>query len=409
MRTIPLMMLSLMALASVLLLAGCDAGEGSPEPMPTLAPAASGTPRITFLPERTPRPTPSPSPTPTPVDPVGHPPGTASGVPEVDALVAALQEHGRIPLEMWRFRAEPCVAVPVNDYGPPPVCPEGVTEGTPIDLAGSVGCHGGYTTPEHVDGIFNIARRSEDRLFGVARPSRPLDDRAEYAVVVSVAISDNNWGMTYEVGDGGVVSVNSGCGWTPELMWQRLGDREVILAPPRGDLYGYPPDTRFEGDAVFNAIADILWRGDAELLKPWVRWNDEGCVPWERDYLGPPAPCPAGAVEGTPVPSLATVGCHFSLRFPTESTGSYLPDLSRTDRLYGIQEVTDWFDVRADRVAVFQAKPPPGETEGRGYAMLLSDAGIVGFDHGCGETAVEMWGEYAMEGGTVLHPPLEVD
>src|SRR5690606_17410742 len=115
-------------------------------------------------------------------------------------------------------------------YGPPPFCPEGVPEGTPIDTLLTVGCHGGYRTPQDIHFQFSIAE-NDTRVVAVVRPDEPMDERAEYAVLFALGFPNGAWGYVIEVGDDGIVAIDSGCAFAPEQMWQRLATSEAVLAP----------------------------------------------------------------------------------------------------------------------------------------------------------------------------------
>lgn len=407
-------MRSLVLLLIAAFLVACDSEPGAvtatSEVTATAEATPSNTPRVTYLPERTPRATPPPTPTQPPVVPVGHPPGTETGIADVDAVVTAFVGGESEALrDLVRYRSEPCVQVGQgNDYGPPPFCPEGVPTGTPLEFIGSSGCHGGYISPR--DDGWSARSRGVPQLFGVVRVDGWMDARAEYLVLFSIAgpsgVSGGNWGTIYEVGDGGIVAVDSGCGWSPEFMWQRIAHNEVILAPPVDDLYGYPPEERFEDPVLQNVAMAVFYSNANPNLERLVSWLEEGCVPFEADYLGPPPTCPTGVQTGTVMRTIATDGCHFGLRTPDHVRGEYLPDTGGAPRVFGIIEVDGWFDDDRGRAAmVFQRHPDDGELEGEGFALIVSDGGIVGFDSGCGETAAQLWAGYAEQGGAVILPP----
>src|SRR5690606_19488619 len=96
--------------------------------------------------------------------PPGHERGTSTGHAMVDAVVEAyLANDGDAPSALAAPTEYECVERSIVEYGPPPVCPDGVEVGTPIAVLGSVGCHGGYMTVDQVPGIvaspLQVARR----------------------------------------------------------------------------------------------------------------------------------------------------------------------------------------------------------------------------------------------------------
>lgn len=390
-----------------LVLVACDSEGGATTTSTPVIDATTtgtplGTPRLTDL--NTPTATKTPTPEPTPqAEPVGHPPGTTTGIEDVDRVIRAVVDGGSVPPELWRYREEPCVATPVNDYGPPPVCPEGVEAGTPVELIPSVGCHGGYATPEHVGEMFDPGPRVERRIFGVARPDSPLDPRAEYSIVVSmVAQSGQEWGMTYEVGGGGIVALNGGCLWSPEYMWESTAGGQVLLAPPADAFYGYTHETPVGGSEVVQRVAQAVMLGQPGELRRLLSPGEAACFSHIR-ISAQPVDCAGSAPADPSEPAFVVTGCHFGVRTTQEFERELYGALNHRPRLYGVRGIADWPDHRASVVLVF-ARPRQDVTPS--FAVLVNDDGIVGFDGSCGEDAASLWTRYDQFAvGSAVLPP----
>lgn len=387
----------LVALTLAPLVVACDSEDGgeAPATAPAEATAAtpSATPSITYLntPTATPAWTRTPEPAPA-VEPVGHPAGTETGIARLDEVIAAILS-GTIPEDLIQYRSEPCVpeSEPYN-YGPPPVCPEGAAPGTPVELIPSSGCHGGYATPPDPTSSFRPGSRVPRLLFGVAGPPpHPSDDRALYAVVVSHANSTGaEWGVTYEVGDRGIVAINGGCLWSPDYMWELLAEAEVVLAPPEGAIYGYSRETPVESSDVARQVAQaVALRVPAEL-RELLSPNEAACFAHIRINTHLTDDC-ATTPSDPEDPALVVSGCHAGVRTVEEFERALDEALDGRPRLYGVRRIAGWPDARASVVLVFSR---PSQRVAPAFAILVSDEGIVGFDGSCGEDVAGLWVKY---------------
>ncbi len=220
---------------------GCradDATEASPTAPAEVATATStATPAPVQTAPPTPTGSPNASPSPSPIPMLvqrTHPPGTTTGIEVVDTVMAAFLARDRDTLiDLVRYEERPCrPAGEGPEYGPPPFCPDGVEAGTPVPMVASVGCHGGYRTPEEIHHQFSFATHTAG-LVGVASPLPPyrLSEHGEFAVLFALDFGEHVWGYVIEVGDGGIVGFDGGCGFDPATMWEHYTG-EVFLAPP---------------------------------------------------------------------------------------------------------------------------------------------------------------------------------
>lgn len=165
----------------------------------------------------------------------GHPPELRTGDATVDTVVdAVLSRDVDALLALARFADLPCaLESPTEGYGPPPICPEGVAEGTLLPVMMNAGCHGVLRTPEDLHHDLRLAS-PELRLYAVATPTGAADADAEHFVLFAVRVGDDDvWGYGLVTGRDGFTSVNLGCAFSPEEMIEFYAGTPYLLELPR--------------------------------------------------------------------------------------------------------------------------------------------------------------------------------
>lgn len=192
----------ILLLAAVLLGAACSSENAAPSSSSTIAPSI-------------------PAPPPTPVVRT-HPRGTRTNIAAVDAILEAVEGNDLARLAaIVEFRMIACRTV-IRDAGDLPACPEGVPDGSRVDVFPEGYCEGSYIYRGSVPEAFgNLATA---QVFGVYRGS-PLGSPVDYAIVL--------WpGGLWHIRGGRVVAIDHGCGATPEGLVSGWQLTETLLAPP---------------------------------------------------------------------------------------------------------------------------------------------------------------------------------
>ena len=164
--------------------------------------------------------------------------GRRTGIPEVDAVVAAVEsdEPDRVR-SLLRYMTFPCE--PPGADGPA-ICRTGQKEGTPVDLFPTEGCESGLTSREEIDRSRLTGRgMGASILYEVYRAPAGFEPPAEYIAVFSTA--SVSWpGLAMAIDQGQVVKIffavifpgGLGCAAKLADMVDALGVEEVIPAEP---------------------------------------------------------------------------------------------------------------------------------------------------------------------------------
>ena len=162
---------------------------------------------------------------------------------------------------------------------------------------------------------------------------------------------------------------------------------------------------RRTGIDVVDKVIAAVEADDIEKLMSFVRFTDVPCTSTRPTSI-PIVRCPTGEPDGSPVGALLSASC--------EGTWMEAAD-GATDRLRSSLSVTGstvyavYHPARAASeafpavaYAVVLTFPLNGQTAG--FALLLDDEGIVGYDVDCGLPAERM-AEFEHFGDAVLPPP----
>lgn len=221
------------ALLMIMLLTGCAGTAGGPgrdsNPVPPAPPAAEAEPNGQELPE----PTVSPEPVEDSSGPEGlHGPGIRSGIPAVDAAIeAAVTQDVEALGGLLAMSEVPCTTQ-VHGMTGLPVCPEGVSDGTPVEVFPLASCNLSYADS------LERAQRAVERTF-----SRPLfvyavyrldgqdEVSSKYAVSLAEGLDDEKAPLLFLDDSGAIVKVHTGCG-RPGTAVSDEG-AEFVIAPKR--------------------------------------------------------------------------------------------------------------------------------------------------------------------------------
>ena len=177
-------------------------------------------------------------PSPTSADTLTPARGRRTGIPEVDAVVDAVESDDADRVRsLLRYMTFPCE--PPGADGPA-ICRTGQKEGTPVDLFPSEGCESGLTSREEIDRSRLTGRgMGASILYEVYRAPAGFEPPAEYIAVFSTA--SVSWpGLAMAIDQGQVVKIffavifpgGLGCAAKLADMVDALGVEEVIPAEP---------------------------------------------------------------------------------------------------------------------------------------------------------------------------------
>jgi hypothetical protein len=220
---------AVVAMVAVVLVTGCG-GESNPRPTAT-APATQAA-TITAAASITP--------TPTAMTPAHHPLSRRTGDRTVDAVLDALTNGGAGALAaLAGGHVLPCTD---SRDGPGPVCPPGVTPGTPVEAFFASQCEGGWVAVD-VDAAPSWQRFVDvsEGLYAIARLApRPQDGEggrpgADYVLVFTGVSQRPGVGSMLAIRDGRIIAVDNGC--TPTAAQLAANPpygavAETLLPPP---------------------------------------------------------------------------------------------------------------------------------------------------------------------------------
>ncbi len=183
------------------------------------------------------------TPTATTVAAPGHPLGTTTNDPQLDAVIDALTsgDSARV-LPLLEFAPIGCV-VEQQGIGSPPQCATGVPDGTPVDVFPSASCpEGAYATRDTIDAFAGALAAPGNRLYSVYRPvpvpdSEPFPQGSVVIVLTGPALgapppaySPRFAGVT----NGKIVVTGVGCPTQPVEKYFSGGNVSDYLLPPPG-------------------------------------------------------------------------------------------------------------------------------------------------------------------------------
>lgn len=161
-----------------------------------------------------------------------HPKGTRTGNPEYDTVIASLESGDLEAIAaLIEWRKVECKAGPPQGIGGPPQCPDGVADGTPIDVIPGAACEGYWHIRLNDGGRANLAIGTADRLYAVIKNDADSFWRGSDAGIIYVNPERPEWGKAIYLANGRIVGDWSGCGTSPAEIANR--GASVIFPPPK--------------------------------------------------------------------------------------------------------------------------------------------------------------------------------
>ncbi len=208
------------ALVALLALAAC--GDGKEQPKATPSPATA---------------TAAPAASPTSAAP---PTSGRTGIAELDPVIdALLSKDAKTIRPLIVFTSVPCTTA--VGMGVAPTCPQGQTDGHPVDIFLSGVCEGEYKTPGAEDGIaqglaqftlYAVYRVTAD--FGFSGESyAEIGFPTEYVAIVSTpALGSDDVATLVLINNGRITGTVFSCALPPAQYVEQLGLTDAVLPPP---------------------------------------------------------------------------------------------------------------------------------------------------------------------------------
>jgi hypothetical protein len=345
--------------------------------------------------EETPTPSPEPEEGDAPDGLYGH--GKRTGVPEIDAILEAW-ENGDIDtlVALALLQEQECVDV-VEGLGGPPECPEGVDEGTTLDVFPAAACEGYWATPESLPALFQSFVDGFDGepyfLYAAWRADATEHTPAGWRVLFARTLEGYDpFAPQLVLNEDGEISTYWG-GCNPATI-QVPTDADFVLEPKDG----LPERTGIPAVDNFLTIREVR---DPLQMSNLVTFFDVACkTPEEAMYY---AHCPAGQPSGTPVQAWPWWGCHGA--FSNGGSVQQIAEFFATweGELHSVLEFENTGSVEmfpdGANLAVIFDRP----ADGFAWAAVLDENGLFyGMVSGCPLTADELPG-FHFPGANVLY------
>ena len=145
-----------------------------------------------------------------------------TGVPEVDAVLQAVLSGDQEALRGF-VRYAPVACSTKSEIGVEP-CRPGEPDGTVIDALRAAQCEGHYIRPDGIDQALGYLLAGKPKLYGVYQGSPSTWLPGDYTAVFSVEGPESGQvlGTALLIGDGEIVSIDFGCGVSPEQIAKYL-------------------------------------------------------------------------------------------------------------------------------------------------------------------------------------------
>ncbi|MGD9933929.1 MAG: SH3 domain-containing protein [Dehalococcoidia bacterium] len=160
-----------------------------------------------------------------------HPKGTRTGNAAVDAVISALESGDLEAIAaLIGWQQVECEGGPPMGIGGPPECPEGVADGTPIDVIPGAACEGYWHIRLNDGGRANLVIGTADRLYAVIKNDADSFWRGSDTGIVYVNPERPEWGKAVYLANGRIIGDWSGCATSPAEIAER--GASVIFPPP---------------------------------------------------------------------------------------------------------------------------------------------------------------------------------
>jgi len=141
-------------------------------------------------------------------------------------------------IAVLRYTSTPCDTV--EGLGGPPPCPDGVPEGTIVDVFPVLGPEGGFIKPEEMEGFLtNSLLKSLYAVYRVTpNPNiEPYYPEGEYAMLFERDINDISMPVILQVKDGKVVRMDFRFGVLPEDMLKEIPVENILITPQEAKIW----------------------------------------------------------------------------------------------------------------------------------------------------------------------------
>ena len=303
-----------------------------------------------------------------------------TGVRWVDEVVQTVLSGDQEALRgSVRYASMACTTVPL-EFGGPPECLPGESDGTVIDVLRMASCEDHYVRPDGIDQELTYLLAAKPKLYGLYQGSPGTLLPGDYWAVFSVEGAEPGEvdGKALVIDPyGAIVFIDFGCNESPEQLAQRLEQQPspTPAATPAADT-GVP-----EVDAVVQAVLS----GDQEALRGFVRYAAVACS--TKSEIGV-EPCRPDEPDGTVVDALYLADCEGYYVRPDDIDRSLSYLLARKPKLYGVYRASR-AAASGDHVAIFSIEGPE-RGQVFGVELLIDDGAIVFIDFGCGASPEQL-------------------
>jgi hypothetical protein len=137
-------------------------------------------------------------------------------------------------IALLQFIQVPCANV--DGLGGPPACPEGVAEGTALEVFPNLGAEGSWATLEDMTMMFTNLNLQVKSLYAVYRQTpnpnaEPYYQPGEYAMLFERDINDMPLPIVLQVTKGRIVRIDYRIGISPEDILKEIPVDQIIIAP----------------------------------------------------------------------------------------------------------------------------------------------------------------------------------
>jgi hypothetical protein len=135
---------------------------------------------------------------------------------------------------LLQFIQVPCANV--EGLGGPPACPEGVAEGTALEVFPNLGAEGSWAAQEEMTTMFTNLNLQVKSLYAVYRETpnpnaEPYYQPGEYAMLFERELNDMPLPIVLQVTDGRIVRIDYRIGISPEDMLKEIPVEQIVIVP----------------------------------------------------------------------------------------------------------------------------------------------------------------------------------
>ena len=150
--------------------------------------------------------------------------------PIMEAMFSGMTDD---TLALLQFVKVPCANI--DGLGGPPPCPEGVAEGTPLEVFPTLSSHGSLVSREEITNMLATSLLVKDLYAVYIEEPNPNAESyyqpGEYAMLFDREMNDMPIPVTLQVKDGRIVRIDYHIGTSPEEMLKGIPVEKVIVSP----------------------------------------------------------------------------------------------------------------------------------------------------------------------------------